>query len=394
MSKIHWIHISDLHLNMVGTQTSTLRDDLPSYIQNIAKKEKIQYIFITGDLRFAKKNKFSDNTTCYFEKLRSAAGIDKQSQFFVVGNHDVDRKNRTRLKAITEVEETYFENDSVISSNLIKGLKAGRTGLLNQLRGILTEEQYALHANPKILHFLVKTNDLNIVHVDSTVTYSDKRKNDFIIGSYALREVLQSCDKDKPTIILSHYPPSSLEPNEEKAVLKILKSNKVQLWLAGHKHTEIIYKDLDYVYVVHSGNQTFEKKTSPGFVEGHFDTESGRGYFRVHKWNESAGWAVYQTLSNDDTCVDGTIYPFFLDADSKTRDKREESEEQNRAYRADIVKYLNEHRGNTVLTRTILNALKINSEQLVMILQELQDEGYVRVTNAKNSQWEIIHRPI
>ena len=50
MSKIHWIHISDLHLNMVGTQTSTLRDDLPSYIQNIAKKEKIQYIFITGDL--------------------------------------------------------------------------------------------------------------------------------------------------------------------------------------------------------------------------------------------------------------------------------------------------------------------------------------------------------
>ena len=231
MSKIHWIHISDLHLNMVGTQTSTLRDDLPSYIQNIAKKEKTQYIFITGDLRFAKKNKFSDNTTCYFEKLRSAAGIDKQSQFFVVGNHDVDRKNRTRLKAITEVEETYFENDSVISSNLIKGLKAGRTGLLNQLRGILTEEQYALHANPKILHFLVKTNDLNIVHVDSTVTYSDKRKNDFIIGSYALREVLQSCDKDKPTIILSHYPPSSLEPNEEKAVLKILKAIKFNFGL-------------------------------------------------------------------------------------------------------------------------------------------------------------------
>lgn len=391
MGIVHWIHISDLHLNKVGTQTDAMRESLPSYLNNLARHNKVHYIFFTGDLRFAPLKTFSEDTGNYFEQLRNATGIGKEAQFIVIGNHDIDRENKPRLKAIEKLEKTYFDNDSVIDKKLIRALKCGRRKFFYQLNSIITEEQYNLHVDQNRLHFLLKTKDLNIVHVDSTLTYREHKENDFLIGSYALREVLKSCDKNKPTIILSHYPPSSLEPNEEKAVLQILKSNNVQIWLAGHKHTEIIYKDLDYVYVVHSGNQTYEKGTSPGFVEGYLDTDNGQGHFIVHKWNESSGWAVYQTLSAADNTEERAKYSFVIDRKATANEIKAERIKSPRDILCD---YLNDYQGNTILTRILVKKLNMNKEQLIKLLEELQDEKYLRVKNIKKSQWEILIRPI
>ena len=54
-------------------------------------------------------------------------------------------------------------------------------------------------------HFVVKTAQFNILHVDSTLTYGQGRNRDFVIGSGALLDALDECAPNKPTILLTHY---------------------------------------------------------------------------------------------------------------------------------------------------------------------------------------------
>lgn len=204
--------------------------------------------------------------------------------------------------------------------------------------------------------------------------------------------MLKDCNKNKPTIILSHYSPNSFDPMEQKAVLKILKDHSVQLWFAGHKHTDIIYKDFEYVYVAHSGNQTFERLTSPGFVEGILDTEFGQGIFRVHRWNESAGWAVYPTLVDNAVCKgeDETKYPFILDAWLKATGKKL-ANKNNINFR--VRNYLKNYKGSTLLTQELATDLGLEEQCVIEILEEFQQKGFVKVLNYKKSQWEILCHP-
>ncbi len=393
MSLIHWIHFSDLHYNKVGMQTDTMREKLPDYISELSAANSINYIFFTGDIRYAPKKTFQNEAADYFNKLCLAAKVEKENLFVVLGNHDVDRDNEERLNAITELEKDYIDNDSVIDRNQIAKLKKGREDCFKLLNKIITEKQFECHTDPNKLHFLIETNDFNIVHVDSVLTYCESKQNEFFIGTYALKNVFKECNNKKPIVVLSHYSIDSLDPTEQKAVLRLLKDYNVQLWFAGHKHTDIIYKERDYFFVAHSGNQTFEKLTSPSFVEGFLDTCSGEGYFKVHKWNNSAGWAVYQTLTDKtdlkENCYrqDKTIYPFKLDKWLKANGKKifDTTEEYYQ-----VKKYLLGYKGNSFLVKTLINDLNINECEIKNSLSILQKEGFIRPLNYAKTQWEII----
>ena len=393
MARIHWIHISDLHYNKVGIQTDAMRERLPEYIFGLAKEDKINYIFFTGDIRFAPKTTFLDEAADYFSGLCSAAGITNERLFVVIGNHDVNRKDPKRLTAIKELKKCYIENDSVIDAALINKLKVGRHDYYTLLKKILTNEQYLLHSDPGILHFSITTNDLNIVHVDSTIMYTKSKQSDFFVGSYALKTALRNCDRTKPTILLSHYSLDCFDPAEQKAILLLLKDYNVQLWLAGHKHTDIIYKDRDYFYVAHSGNQTYEKLTTPGFVEGFLDTESGEGYFRVHNWNTSSGWAVCQTLTTKTDLrdmtnnSDRTKYPFTLDDWLKANGRKAKIVDSSVDA---VLEFIHNYKGQSFFLNRITTDLKLDAATILPILDNLQNQGVVRPVDFPKTIWQIL----
>lgn len=395
MSIIHWIHFSDLHINKHGHQTDTMRDRLPKYISNIAKKAPIDYLFFTGDIRFAPEKKFPLEISEYFNNLLNAAEIEKDKLFLVIGNHDVDRNNPKRMSAVEEVMSTYFDSDSVIKNRQIEKLKSGRQNLYKSLETFLDPNQYEYHTDKKRLHFLVETDDINILHIDSTITYAEDRPNDLVIGAYAFRETVKKCNPEKPTIVLSHYSLSSFEPNEAKAVLRTMKDNGIQIWLSGHKHTDIIHKYGDYFYVAHSGNQNYEKDTEPGFVEGFLDTETGTGSFIVHKWNKSSDWAVYQTLidSTDlksrDYDLDKTKYTFVLD---KWLGLNGRSPKTINAMDLKLKDFLSNYNGQSFLTETLCEEMNCSKENLIKILEQLKKDGFIKPTNRNKTQWEILKK--
>ena len=51
MDKIHWLHLSDIHLNKRDVDSRRMRNKLLEYIKELGTQ--IDYIFITGDLRYA-----------------------------------------------------------------------------------------------------------------------------------------------------------------------------------------------------------------------------------------------------------------------------------------------------------------------------------------------------
>lgn len=393
MANIHWIHISDIHLNKRGTQTENMREKLAPYIKDLAMKNKFDYVFFTGDIRFAPNIDFPvKESKNYFDSICKAAGIDKDHLFVVIGNHDLDRENAERISAIENVEKSYEDDDGIINEEMISHLKAGRDMFYQTIKDIVKESQYEHLTDSKTLHFRSETHDLNIIHIDSLLTYKKDQESGFILGTYALKQVLEECNPAKPVIILSHYSIDALEPLEQKSVVYLLKKYNVQLWLAGHKHTEIIYKQYDYHYVVHSGNQTFERRTTPSFVEGFLNTESGEGYFIVHRWNRDADWAVYQTLLDKTDLQyfqkkDRTMYPFVLDlwlqANGKSQPKADNDIDSVRDY---IISY----KGKSILIDTIERDLKIEHTKLIKILNELKKENLIKPINYRKSHWEIL----
>lgn len=392
---LHWIHISDIHLNKVGIQAEIMKENLPIYIQEISNNTKIDYVFFTGDIRFAPKKTFpTDKAIGFFEEICSYAKIDKEKLFIVIGNHDLDRENQTRLAAIKKIESQYFESDGVINQKQIQELKSGRDDYLNTIKQILTPEHYKFHSDVSKLHFVIESDKMNIVHVDSLLTYRKTKENGFIIGTYDLKKTLEQCNKEKPTVILSHYSLDSLEPVEQKTVLLLLKKYNVQLWFAGHKHTDIIYKDRDYFYVVHSGNQTFDSLTNPSFVEGFLNLDSGEGQFIVHRWNENADWAVYQTLIDrtdlrSEKSSDRTKYPFVLDCWLNSIGKVAQSHTDA----TELLKnYLRNYKGKSFLISHLEQELGLNKKILLEVLDLLKSEKIVRPVNYEKSQWEILQK--
>ena len=370
-----------------------MREQLPEYIDSLTNKNKINYLFFTGDLRFAPDKSFPLGIEEYFTRICESANIEKDSFFSVIGNHDVNRENKSRLSAIDNLLKNYWINDSFIPQSEIKKLKNGRNKYYQILKQMVTDFQYKKHIDNSKIHFLIETDDLNIVHVDTTIVYKKEKENDLIIGTHELKSVLKDCNQKKPTIVISHYSPDSFEPNELKTVISLLKQYNVQLWFAGHKHIELVSKNYDNIYIVHSGNQTFERETSPGFVEGYLDTETGFGCFMVHKWNKNAGWALYQTLVDRKESVnhnqDRTRYLFCLDRWCK----KNQIEIIKSTSDFDLIaSYLVNYKGKTILVSTITRELLISKERVIEIFVELQQKGLIKPINYKKTHWEILNK--
>lgn len=396
MSLIRFLHISDLHFNKTGFETETMREKLIPYVSTLSQNgTPFDYIFFTGDLRFAPYVDYPSSAIDYFNQLCSCANVHKDNLFVTLGNHDILRDNSDRLSAISKLENDYYDNDRVIENSIIPSLKSGREAYYPILQQIISSKQFNSHTDNSTLHFVVKTSDLNIVIVDSTITYRKNKENDFLIGAYNLKKVLDNCDVDKPTIILSHYALDSLEPAEQRAILRTLKDHHVQMWLAGHKHNDIIRKEMDYVFTAQSGNLTFEQRTRPGFVECVLDVENGSGYFHVHKWNESSDWGLYQTLvDNTDKRnaignVDKTKYYFLLN-DWPTANNTTDVCGSELTYK--ILAFLKNYNGNSFFAETLSNFLNISEEKLLVSLKELSKLGYIKPVSYKKHHWEILKR--
>ena len=304
MSKTKWLHISDLHMNKRGVDNRRMRQKLLEYLRE--NDIQCQYVFITGDLRYAPGGDFDSTTVSFLKELCDSVGVKLENLFIVPGNHDVERDDAVRTQAIDAVcgDDGYYDaRTGVIQNADIQGLKAGRAGWYSVIEKLYADfpERVRMYESPELLHFCVKTEHFNIIHLDSVIAYTKQRQRDLIVGTEPLLDVFSETDPMKTTIILTHYSYDFLDKSEQKVALNLMTDYNVQLWLAGHEHDELLRKQRDYFYEFQCGNLIHESgETRSCVAVGEFDTEQHNGSVQVFYWDSPNGWTVDAYISRDE----------------------------------------------------------------------------------------------
>lgn len=136
-----------------------------------------------------------------------------------------------------------------------------------------------------------------MIHIDSTLFYSEQHQRDFVVGTYRIQELLEEADANKMTIIMSHYSFDFIEENERRELIALFNDHNVAMWLAGHEHNLLARIQHDLFYEFQAGNLYLEDGARTCFLVGELDTDSGQGVVESHAWFSQGGWAVYPFFS-------------------------------------------------------------------------------------------------
>ncbi|WP_288773673.1 metallophosphoesterase [uncultured Eubacterium sp.] len=297
MDKIHWLHLSDIHLNKRDVDSRRMRNRLLDYMKELGTQ--IDYIFITGDLRYAPMGEFAADTVDYINKLLSVTNLTVDRLFIVPGNHDIERDAEGRAEAILESIKEYSPKDGALASDKMAAVHCGHTEFRKMMHRIYHEnqEQAASYDDDEKPHFVTETKDFNIICIDTALTYTKQRNDNLFIGTEYIMDLLEELNQDKPSIILTHYSFDFLERSEQMQIVQLLKDFHVQLWLAGHEHTVLMRKQWDYFYEFQSGNLMHEGEyTRSTIMIGTYDSASYNGIVEVHEWDSDNGWFKMQNV--------------------------------------------------------------------------------------------------
>lgn len=310
---IRWLHISDLHLGNDDMSSSRMRDKLLTILTE--KIGHMDYVFLTGDIRTAnmKDNRFTQGMADFIKDVCSHCGIGTERLFIVPGNHDINRDIAGRDDAIRKVKferKGYYDSKSgKINNDDLAAIWRGQEDFRNFLSLLYSPEQLANYENQLAPNFVVETDDFNIIHLDTTVTYTKGQEaHDLIIGTKYLYEIVKTLNKKKPSILLTHYPIISLLQDEKNEVSNILLENGVRLWLCGHEHDQNLlpYK---YLHVLQAGEVQYERNGRASFLIGEYDSDSFRCKVYAYAWFDE-GWAKYPFVNLDSENTD--TYEFEL----------------------------------------------------------------------------------
>lgn len=309
MSSISWLHISDLHFGSQDKSRRAIRDTLKEYIEKKSKNGEldIDYLFITGDLIFAKelhttakrREAYRDAYKYITELYTIIWGESKIEDmwdrvFIVPGNHDVIRDEQ-RKSSIDGIVNNYKENKYTVIAPSFK------TSFRNGIKAYLTympDERKKKHpesSNPT--HFITKTDKVNILHIYSIISSGkDKEEGSLILGSELLENVLNNIDNDNPIIAISHHNIDCLDREEQKKIEMLLKKHNIYLLLCGHTHERessliLRYNQSKILYTFTAG-ALMDGNTINDIVimkgEMNFETKEGAVY--SYKWLREYGW--------------------------------------------------------------------------------------------------------
>lgn len=300
MSVVRWLHISDLHLNQKGVENTRLRTGLSSYLKSLSLQ--CDYVFCTGDLRYAPEGGYAENTVEFLESVCTCVGTPLEHLFVSPGNHDVDRDTDGRDDAIRSEwftgnpqSNNYDPRIGIIKQHSLDAIMSGTNAFRHTLQKIIEAKETAFSNRISRFgpHTLYKTSDFNVIELDSTISYTKGQERDLIIGTSYLQEALENCDAKKVTLVMTHYSFDYLDRAEQEMIEALFRDYNVHLWISGHEHKNLFRKQRDWFYEFQCGNLLLENGARTCILVGELDLETLHGQITAHAWFSPNGWAQY-----------------------------------------------------------------------------------------------------
>lgn len=312
----HFLHISDIHCGYDNFMVSNLRDTLAKEIHHFVNNngQKIDYLFITGDLKFGKNNpiNYPESTVDFINELQKTFNISKHNTFIVPGNHDITR-GIVRTAAIEKIKDTYSSNVGIIDQECIDILSQTMCEFKNIYSNLCGREY-------KDNVFFEDLGCLNVIHLNTAlICGNDNEDGSLIIGMSMLKTALSKMDTNKPAIVLGHHSFDCLSQSEQIELERFLKRKNAILYLCGHKHvtlcsnisTAVKNKDLwQFLCGTNMDQDPTLRSTDMDVFVGMLDVNKQLGYIDAYKWSaKSNHWIPDSDFSySENQTTNGRIY--------------------------------------------------------------------------------------
>lgn len=307
---IKWMQLSDLHIGHRSTYSEKSREDLLKYLKE--NEMDIDYVFITGDIIFAKEVKNDhDRKLAYKKAYEYIRDIYLQlwpkdtdfeeihmRVFVVPGNHDTIRDS-AREGAVKNLIECY-KNEATgnIDESYITSVTTAQSKY-NNFYNKLTKKKVKSIKN-KAMHYVIQTNDANILHINTCITScSDDDNGKLILGLKLLNDAIQEINRDKPTIAIAHHNFDCLDKDEQERLEILLKEKNISLYLCGHAHereSNIIlrYNQMKMLNTFTCGTLLSldgkNQEVNTVFFHGEYNVSTQAGIVKSYKWTLRDGW--------------------------------------------------------------------------------------------------------
>ena len=285
---LHWVHLSDIHYTFKNFDTEVLREKLIDELIKINSRNRIDFIFITGD--FTSRNKsYSEDLKNFISQILLKVNLSKANLFIVPGNHDLDREQEGRKELLSYIYQQ--DNPADIFNNLkeeqfkiLINSQNAFYNLYNEIKGEKYQEDD--------VHFLKPLDEkkTNIIHINTSWLCFENRK--VFLGMDRLRKCFETLDKDYFNIVIGHHPEAEMDSQQRLHLTELFKEFKIDMYLNGHSHKPGFEHGKNYISC--TCGQSKSDAYTGSFVEGivDFESECTAKYIYYHFDNRLLKWKV------------------------------------------------------------------------------------------------------
>jgi len=322
MSKIKWLHLSDLHFGSeeIIPDIANIRENLFVFLDTI-RDNKFKYLFISGDIFYApvfykkqngEKEEIIDNAILFILKLIHKLNIKRKDVFIVPGNHDTARNIAKPDASETISKETYidsikntYQDTEILDIEELKKFQKYFNQLCEKINNVYYDNEtlkIKQQENSGSInycdagHKLIEKSDIDVLMLNSSLSSCKKNEDmQLLLGAKLFRDEINKIkdnhweNESFPLFVLSHH---YSECFRDKEALKTKLKNKkdMVLYLCGHDHYAKTI-DLDNINTLVCG--TYVKKeiennfklNEVNFLTGLFDTTLLETTVFFYKWD-------------------------------------------------------------------------------------------------------------
>ena len=309
MSKISWLHLSDLHLGRDVYNEKIVLEKLLADIKTQIEINNIELnlVFITGDLTFSGQKKEFDYVQEFIDELLIVTKLNKDDVVLVPGNHDV---NHNQVLSIARNSKKLLNNRDAISE--IIGNETERDiytqGLKNYYEFIENNFSWAKVGKKNALSYTInkKLNGTSVSILSLNTAWlaygNENEKGKIVLGERQVREAFDEIDNAQIIVALMHHPFEWLEWFDSNDVKKMLE-RRADFILNGHEHRlDVIGKGSIFgkAFKISAGS-TYEMRNhvnSYNIVDSDISNGVATCFFRRFVDQDGGFWSEDNTLDN------------------------------------------------------------------------------------------------
>jgi formylglycine-generating enzyme required for sulfatase activity len=332
MSKLTWLHLSDLHFRPGERHTWDENIVLRALLNDVQERItsdglRPAFIAVSGDIAFSGKAEEYDLARRFFDELLETTGLTKDRLLVVPGNHDVDRSTITwGAVAIASSLDNRQAIDEVLANAvdrrlLFRRLSAYADFINDYLASHLTfDDEHYFYVKPlDLVGQRVAVLGLN----SAWLSASDEDRGRLALGERQVRQALEASRDAELRIALLHHPFDWLREFDRDDCEALLMDG-CDFILHGHLHRAglLSLKTPDAGAMLVAAGACYETRHYPnGYNWVQLDLEAGQGtvYLRTYSDQRGGFWTKdVQTYKN----VDDGKFTFLLPSPTKAVPKK------------------------------------------------------------------------